>query len=87
MKSKSKMPPVKFVRRTTSGKYEHGHIMLGETRDKDKYVRTSVVKTYDEAANAQHFEPAVEHKHGANGMTYYEGLHSRNQGHHTKEAR
>ena len=78
---------VKFVRRTEGGKYEHGHAVLGSTRKDDKYVRTGVVDTYDEAANASNFEPAVEHK-PAGGATFYElPAHTRNQGNHSRTYR
>ena len=62
-------PPVKYVRRE-KGKYEFGIVLLGETRDKDKYVRTGIVGTYEEAANASEFEPSV--KHSTKGATYYD---------------
>ena len=78
-------PPVKYVRRTKD-KYEFGIVLLGETRDKDKYVRTGIVGTYEEAANAENFEPAAPHN-PAGGGTYYENLHSRNQGNHYRANR
>ena len=62
-------PPVKYVRRT-KGKYEFGIVLLGETRDKDKYVKHGIVGTYEEAANASEFEPAV--KHSNTGAAYYD---------------
>ena len=76
----------RFVRRTPKGKYEHGYVLLGETREKDKYVRVGIVGTYEEAANAENFEPAVPHNPTAGG-TYYENLHSRNQGNHYRTNR
>ena len=78
--------PPRFVRLTPKGKYEHGYVLLGETRDKDKYVRVGVVGTYEEAANAENFEPAVPHN-STSGGTYYENLHSRNQGNHYRANR
>ena len=76
--------PVKYIRRTASGKYEHGHVILGITRDEDKYVKTGIVGTYEAAANASKFEPVVPHN-STSGGTYYEDLHhSRNQGHHSR---
>ena len=70
---------VKYVRRIQGGHYEYGHVVLGITRDLDKYIRQGVVGTYDAAANAHHFEPAVEHT-ATSGGTYYEDLHRRNHG-------
>ena len=75
-------PPVKYVRRIKGGKYEYGHVKVGLTRDLDKYVPVGIVGTYEAAANAQHFEPAAPHT-ATSGGTYYEDLHSRNQGKHT----
>ena len=80
----------RFVRRMGAGKhkgkYEHGYVLLGETREKDKYVRVGIVGTYEEAANAENFEPAAPHNPAAGG-TYYENLHSRNQGNHYRANR
>lgn len=53
--------PPKFVRRIQGGKYEYGIVVLGDTRPADKYVRVGVVGTYEEAANASQFAPAVAH--------------------------
>lgn len=73
---------VKFVRRTEDGRYEHGHVVLGDTRKSDQYVRTGVVGTYDEAANASNFAPAVKHT-ASGGNTFYElPEHTRNHGNH-----